>query len=182
MQVFYPLLWLAVIGAGGCVAGNNPSLTSDELVHHFHITSPRFIVAHADFLESLLQATEQCRISRDCIFVLGIHQAAPNGCLAWEALLKCGESEWLRFGEQPGISKESIAVLAATSGTTGLPKCAEVSHAALVAQCEMITVYNHPDRGKACVCLSLRIPFNLLTRLRRLSSSVFPSSMLSQGP
>ena len=156
-QIFYPLTWLAVIGAGGCVAGNNPSLTPDELVHHFHITSPRFVVAHADFLESLLEATEQCHIPREHIFILGASEPhCAKDCPLWDTLLEHGEADWLRFDENSSISSNSIAVLASTSGTTGLPKCAELSQAALVAQCEMIAVYNRPKSREVCTSRSLQ--------------------------
>lgn len=56
----------------------------------------------------------------------------PNGFMSWEELLKHGEEDWDRFDDEK-VAKETTACLVTTSGTTGLPKMAVLSHHAWVA-------------------------------------------------
>ena len=72
-----------------------------------------------------------------------------HGCLAtqisypllWLAAIGaggCGEGEWSTFGQDETKARDSIALLGATSGTTGLPKAAALSHQYVVAQAATI--------------------------------------------
>jgi 4-coumarate--CoA ligase len=56
------------------------------------------------------------------------------GFQSWEILLRYGESTWERFNDEK-TSNETIASLFLTSGTTGLPKVAAVSHRGSIARC-----------------------------------------------
>lgn len=55
------------------------------------------------------------------------------GYASWTTLLEHGEEDWVRF-EEIERSRTTTAVLAFSSGTTGLPKPALISHLQLVAQ------------------------------------------------
>ena len=56
-----------------------------------------------------------------------------EGFETWNVLLQHGESDWNRFADETK-AKETTACLLSTSGTTGLPKLAIITHAACVAQ------------------------------------------------
>ena len=143
-QISYPLLWLAVIGAGGRVSGSNPAYSVvPELVHHLQTTNTKFIIAQVECLPTIAQAARKCGISDSRVFVLpSPSQQVPDNYLSWEILLQSGESDWDTFGQDETKASKTIAVLSATSGTTGLPKSAALSHQYVVGQCEMILEHN----------------------------------------
>ena len=62
-----------------------------------------------------------------------IHQPLRHGFESWTALLKHGEQDWVRFDDEE-TSKKTTAARLFSSGTTGLPKAANLSHYNLVAQ------------------------------------------------
>ena len=132
-------MWLATIGAGGCISGSNPANTVWELIHHLKITNARFIISQNDCFTTIARAARECRIPRARIFILASpNERLPDGYLSYETLLGYGEEDWEKFGTDRTKADNTIAVLGATSGTTGLPKSAELSHQYVVAQSEMI--------------------------------------------
>lgn len=68
------------------------------------------------------------------IFFFGAQNgiAAPQH-FTWRTLLEHGEEDWVRFDDLH-TSKNTTAFLMFSSGTTGLPKAAQLSHYDLVAQ------------------------------------------------
>ena len=139
LQILYPIVWLAAIGAGGCISGSNPANTISELTHHLKITKTKFIISQKDCLATIAQAAQECRIPRSRIFILApLGARLPDGYLSYETLLGYGEEDWQRFGQDEKRADNTIAVLGATSGTTGLPKSAELSHQYFIAQNGMI--------------------------------------------
>jgi acyl-CoA synthetase (AMP-forming)/AMP-acid ligase II len=139
LQILYPIVWLAAIGAGGCISGSNPANTISELKHHLKITKPKFIISQKDCFTTIAQAARECGIPRARIFILAPPDARlPDGYLSYETLLGYGEEDWEKFGRDETKADSTIAVLGATSGTTGLPKSAALSHQYLIAQSGMI--------------------------------------------
>jgi long-subunit acyl-CoA synthetase (AMP-forming) len=147
---------LAAIGAGGIVSGANPAYTIPELVHHLTITNTRFIIAQEEYLPNIADAARQCGIPDHCIFVLGLAeelQHDPVPYQSWKVLLRFGEQDWIRI-EDEKEQESTIAALSSTSGTTGLPKAAQVSHRYLVTQSTMIQTQKRGSPHKACQILS----------------------------
>ena len=150
--MLYAPLWLAAIGAGGIVSGANPAYTIAELVHYFTITNTRIIITQKEHLTNLLEAARQCGISHDRIFVLGLPEELKQGPVqnqSWNVLLRFGEQEWTKIKDEHE-QESTIAALASTSGTTGLPKAAKISHRYLVAQSIMIQERKRGSPHKVC--------------------------------
>ena len=61
-----------------------------------------------------------------------------SGHPSWRTLLLDHEIDWPQSGEDGIIDRHSIAVYGMTSGTTGLPKAAMISHRAIVAQTALL--------------------------------------------
>ncbi|KAK5312292.1 hypothetical protein LTR93_011381 [Exophiala xenobiotica] len=128
-NIWYPLIWLGAIGAGGRVVGTNPGYTPSELCHIFKLTNPKFVVAQVQCSKSVVEvASHEWLATGHIFFVDHEPDRVPEGCQSWRALLQCGEHDWKR----PEPSQ--IAAYAMTSGTTGLPKAAMLSRRSIVAQ------------------------------------------------
>jgi 4-coumarate--CoA ligase len=69
-SVTYPILVLAIIGAGGTFAGTNPSYTHHELTHTLKISKARFVFAELDLVLPMREAMTTVKISTSCLFVL----------------------------------------------------------------------------------------------------------------
>lgn len=90
-------------------------------------------------LDNAVQAAEEAGISKDRIFVFNDPQNVRTYDFpSWISLLQHGEAEWISFNDKH-TSETTTAVLASTSGTTGLPKMAARTHMSFVAEHYAIT-------------------------------------------
>ncbi|KAL3419451.1 4-coumarate-CoA ligase 2 [Phlyctema vagabunda] len=146
-DIMYPVLYLGIIGAGASFVGSNPSNTTQELAHLLTLTSARYIITSAPQLSTLLSIADDLPhpIPRGNIFIFNTphNPNIPTNFRSWQTLLEYGEETWEKF-DNGKRSKETIASLFSTSGTTGLPKVATVSHYACIARC----ISSHDPRSK----------------------------------
>lgn len=134
----YTMLFLAIIGAGGCFTGSNPAFTPSEFGHHVQTTRARYLVTEPGFLTKLAATAEVSGVPASRIFVLDpTHSEVSWPSNSVEDLLHHGEADWIRF-EDNDAAKNTVAALLSTSGTTGLPKAAMISHYSCVMQNIMI--------------------------------------------
>jgi acyl-CoA synthetase (AMP-forming)/AMP-acid ligase II len=163
-QIWYPVIWLAVIGSGARFVGSNPRYTALELVHLLNLTRPTFIVAQPDCMQSMIEAAAAAQhdIATEHIFSLELGQVDPPnpGYPSWRTLLKAQETDWSAYAGKTEFDPENIAVYGMTSGTTGLPKAALISHRSIVAQS---TLLEHQYRGRT---YQVRSPDPVDTALR----------------
>lgn len=128
------MLFLGIIAAGGIFAGSNPAYTPTELSHHFRTTETKYIITEPDMLDAILAAAKECGIPTSNILIFTpIGQDIPTGFESWKTLLDKGEEDWVRFDDLETCKRTEAARLC-SSGTTGLPKAAMVSHYNLIAQ------------------------------------------------
>lgn len=134
LQILYPLLWLGTIAAGGIVTGSNPASTPQELLHHLQNTNTKFIISHAGCLPAIYEAALQYGVLASNIFVIESNEHVVNPELrSWTVLQSCGGDNDGTV-TAPYCQSSHNAVYAATSGTTGLPKAAVITHRYMVAQ------------------------------------------------
>lgn len=146
-SLLYPLLILAIIGAGGLSTGTNPSYTPGELNHAIKLARAKFVFSEPEILPNMLKALNENNIDvGQRLFVLDTlsGQSVPNGMRSWRSLLQYGTEEWIRFDDEKR-SAGTVAQLYYTSGTTGLPKCAMTSHRNLTAQHQLFFEANPRD-------------------------------------
>lgn len=157
-SLIYPLLILAIIGAGGLSVGTNPSYTQAELGHGVRVAKIKFVLAEPEILPNMLDALREngSDISNN-LFVLDTSATSslPKGRRSWRELLKHGEEDWITFDNEQ-TAADTVAQLYYTSGTTGLPKCAMTTHRNLVAQHQLFFEANPRNYT---VKLILAMPF-----------------------
>lgn len=134
-DIDYPILVNGIIGAGWVWAGSNTSYTSSELVHAITIARISFFVVEPALLKNVLEAAQQVALPRNHILIFdhGSEQNISMGCSSWRELLEHGEQDWESFDDQHR-SRNTTVAHCFSSGTTGLPKAAVVSHYNLIAQ------------------------------------------------
>lgn len=134
-SIAYPLVVLAIIGAGGISVGTNPSYTKHELAHAVKLAKIKFVLAEPEILANVQTALQENDVdigSRLYILDTQAGQSVPAGLKSWRTLLKHGTKDWIRFDDKQRC-KEHVQ-LYFTSGTSGLPKCAMTSHLNLVSE------------------------------------------------
>ena len=135
-NIFVPVISLAIIGAGGIFVGVNPGYTERELQHVLRAAKVKFVLSEPELLGPMRAAMTTSGMDVDRSLFVFDHlktQVVPPGSRCWKWLHEQGEEGWIRFDDK----QRQIEVTAGfffTSGTTGLPKCAMVSHRNLVAQ------------------------------------------------
>ncbi|KAI5357211.1 putative AMP-dependent synthetase/ligase, AMP-binding enzyme domain, ANL domain-containing protein [Septoria linicola] len=133
-DIYYPIFFLGVIAAGGVYAGTNPAYTPHELTHTTKSAKAKYILTQPELLPNILKAAEDTGISKKNVIIFNPKgEKAPEGYLQWADLLKHGETDWVRFDDYETAYQTGAARLY-SSGTTGLPKAAELSHLNLTAQ------------------------------------------------
>ena len=133
-DIHYPMAALSLMGGGGIFSGVNPGYTPHELAHTLKIAKVKFVFVLPGLLEATLKATDQVGIPRERVIIFNPNgEEAPEGFLQWKDLLSHGEADWVRFDDLK-TAKYTPAARLFSSGTTGLPKAADLSHYNLVAQ------------------------------------------------
>jgi 4-coumarate--CoA ligase len=124
---------LGIIAAGGVFTGTNPGYTSHEVSHHLKTARARFLIVEPTLLKTIQHA--QHSIASKHIFIFDPLDSADShvGYTPWTDLLNHGEADWVRLDDLE-TSKNTTAMLLFSSGTTGLPKAAMISHYNLIAE------------------------------------------------
>ena len=85
-------------------------------------------------LPTVLTTATECGIPKSKIFVFDAYdRGSYDGQRSWEELLRHGQMDWIVF-DNPKDARTKVATLSFTSGTTGLPKAAMISHHFSVSQ------------------------------------------------
>jgi len=124
----YFAVWLGITSVGGVVALLNTNLVGPSLAHCINIVSPKHLVVAGEFVDSLTSALPSLSVS-PTIWAHGT-ESGPFPRMDLDVQLQSGEM--LSRGERRPPTIEDRALYIFTSGTTGLPKAANISHARIM--------------------------------------------------
>jgi fatty-acyl-CoA synthase len=120
----YMAIWLGVTRIGGAVALLNTNLVGPSLAYCVDIVAPKHIIVASELVPAFT-TVESLIKTRPHIWVHGdTDRALPNLLREVET---CG-GESLRSDERCALTIEDKALYVYTSGTTGLPKAANMNH------------------------------------------------------
>ncbi|KAL4877060.1 hypothetical protein BJY04DRAFT_222382 [Aspergillus karnatakaensis] len=141
-DIYYSMLVLAIVGAGGIYTGTNPAYTTHELAHHFRTAEVKFVLSEPEILTPILSASKTVGIPESNVRVFDTQgQDLPAGKVSWKELFDHGEADWVSFNDEKRQAKTEAARLF-SSGTTGLPKAVSNTHRNFVAQQELVFEVN----------------------------------------
>jgi acyl-CoA synthetase (AMP-forming)/AMP-acid ligase II len=142
-DIYYPMVFLGIVAAGGVFTGTNPSYTVHELIHAINTAKIKFFISEPKFLPNVLRAAEDCRIPRSNLFVFDVLDKAeslPEGVRSLSWLQQHGEQDWERFDDKK-LSESTPVARLFSSGTTGVPKALDMTHWNFVAQHTIVMEY-----------------------------------------
>lgn len=132
--MWYPIIYLGIIGAQGCFVGSNPAYKESELRHLLQCSKAKFLIIDSQQLHNALPTALDVGIDANSIFLLNEQPLVPHqsALKSWKSLLQFGEEDWYTFHSSK--ERNTPAVQISTSGTSGLPKLAIMSHNGILVQ------------------------------------------------
>ncbi len=121
----YFAVWLGITSVGGVVALLNTNLLGPSLAHCINIVGPKHLVVTREFVNALTTAMPGLTVSP----AIWTHGVDDNRFQPVDDAVRQQSGEPLDSGERPSLTIEDRALYIFTSGTTGLPKAANISHA-----------------------------------------------------
>ena len=136
----YPIAAYAALRAGLVVVNTNPLYTPREMQHQFSDSGAKALVILADFIDKFDEIKSATQIEHVVVTgpadLLGKTVTAPEGCHGFvDAVTRGADCAEL---VESTATREDIAVLQYTGGTTGVAKGASLTHANLLANTDQM--------------------------------------------
>lgn len=123
--------YFGVLKAGLVVVPLNPLLTAREVAYHLADSDAKLLVTFEQFAEPAFRGAQEAgEVPTYVVNVPGSDQRCPEGTRPFDELCAAGDSR-----EIHPTAADDTAVLLYTSGTTGKPKGAELTHFQLFMNC-----------------------------------------------
>jgi long-chain acyl-CoA synthetase len=122
----FPIAYFGILKAGGVVVPINPLYRPAEVAHYLRDSGARTVIAWTGSAEAALAGGEQAGGVRAYLVGLPEGERGPGGAERFERLLQGGPGG--SAGQRAPTRPDDTAVILYTSGTTGRPKGAELTH------------------------------------------------------
>ncbi len=127
----FPVLYYGVLRAGGTVVPMNPLLKAREIQHYLEDSGARLTFVWEEFAQEATLAARAVAASTQVAEEMGVEVVA----ITPESVAAIGG--WPRSAEVEERAPSDTAVILYTSGTTGTPKGAELTHVSLRRNAEI---------------------------------------------
>jgi fatty-acyl-CoA synthase len=121
----YFAIWLGITSIGGVVSLFNTNLVGPSLAHCINIVSLKHLIVASEFVDSLVTVLPQLAGPP----VIWTHGANHTSFQRIDIDVQRHSGDKLQSFERRQLTVEDRALYIFTSGTTGLPKAANISHA-----------------------------------------------------
>jgi 4-coumarate--CoA ligase len=163
--IFFPVVLIGTIMAGGIFSGANPTYVARELAYQLQDTGAKFLITAEGSLDTALEAAKSIGFPTDKIlsFDGGYDTFDGKGkptqdIQHWSSLL-ASPSEGSRYRWQEFTSATQMndtVVLNYSSGTTGVPKGVEITHLNYVSNCMQTDYVSTLDPDHVAVTARMR--------------------------
>ncbi|KAK8163678.1 4-coumarate-CoA ligase 2 [Phyllosticta citrichinensis] len=155
-SIFFPVVMMGVIMAGGVFTGANPSYVARELAYQLQDSGARFLICAEGSLPTGLEAAKSVGMDKSNIFVFDAGYdtfdevgKSVDGIRHWSHFIASAK-EGASFAWEKLTTPEELnrtVALNYSSGTTGVPKGVMITHHNFVAHTEEVLYITslHPD-------------------------------------
>ncbi|MGG1675371.1 long-chain-fatty-acid--CoA ligase [Neobacillus sp. NRS-1170] len=154
--------YFGILRAGAVVIPINPTFTSGEISYILSNSHAKAVIAHSSLSATISALKEKLENLKMVIYTDSIDPEC-----SWESLIHDTKEKF----ESPSIEEEDLAVILYTSGTTGKPKGAMLSHRNLASNADsmtQLTEFTEEDRIIAvlpmfhvfCIATCINIPIS----------------------